>query len=190
MARAAAPEGCWKTLDRDLILSSPPWLDVYRERVQLPTGRVIHDFYRVVLPDFAVVVPVTDAGEVVMVRGYKHGLGRVNLSPPAGLLNPGEEPLAGARRELLEETGYEAEHWEPLGSYVVDGNRQCGTMHLFLAKGARQVRAAHDDEMEPLRVELLSRARLVEVLRAGEIGNLAGAGSAALALVLGLAGGQ
>src|SRR5579871_1550323 len=91
----------WKVLSRDLLLSAMPWLNVYREKVQLPTGRVLDDFYRVVLPDFAAVVPITPTGELVLVRGYKHGLGRIALGTPAGMIHPGEEPLAAARRELL-----------------------------------------------------------------------------------------
>src|SRR5262245_12592397 len=75
----------WKVLGRQVLLERKPWLEVSQERVELPSGRVIDDFYRVVLPDFAVIVPVTRSGEFVLVRGYKHGLGRVTLSPPAGL---------------------------------------------------------------------------------------------------------
>jgi ADP-ribose pyrophosphatase len=175
----------WRLLDRRLLLSAAPWLSVYQERVELPTGRVIEDFYRIVLPDFALVVPVTESGEVVLVRGYKHGLGRVTLSPPAGLVGAGESPLAAARRELLEETGYEAAEWDALGSYVVDGNRQCGTAHVFLARGARRTRPPRDDETEELEVELLTAQRLRQCVREGRIGNLAGVSAVALALVQG-----
>jgi ADP-ribose pyrophosphatase len=185
MHPALAP---WKSLGRQVLLEARPWLQIFRERVQLPGGRVLDDFYRVVLPDFAMVVPVTPTGELVMVRGYKHGLGRVNLSPPAGLLEPGEEPLEGARRELLEETGHTSDDWTFLGRYVVDGNRQCGTMHLFLARDARPVRPPRDDELEQLSLELMPPARVLDALRRGEVGNLAGAGGIALALVLALQG--
>jgi ADP-ribose diphosphatase len=174
----------WKVAARTLLLSAEPWLSVYQERVELPTGHCIDDFYRVVLPDFAIVVPITPEGEVVMVRGYKHGLGRVTLSPPAGLVEPGEDPLATAQRELLEETGYAAPDWRFLGKFVVDGNRQCGTMHAYLAKGANAVQPPTFSESEALRVELLSRPALKEVLASGGIGNLAGAGGVALALLL------
>jgi ADP-ribose pyrophosphatase len=174
----------WKVAARRLLLAAEPWLSVYQEQVELPTGRSIDDFYRVVLPDFAVVVPITITGQVVMVRGYKHGLGRVTLSPPAGLIDRGEEPIAAARRELLEETGYAADDWRPIGRYVVDGNRQCGTMHAFLARGAALVRPPAMDECEELCVEMFDRETLVAALKAGEIGNLAGAGSVALALLL------
>lgn len=178
----------WKSLSEEVLLTAPPWLEVIRERVELPGGRVLNDFYRIVLPSFAMVVPVTPAGEVVLVRGYKHGLKRVNLSPPAGLLEPGEEPLAAARRELLEETGYASGDWTALGGYVVDGNRQCGTMHLFLARDVVRERPPREDELEELNVELLSRERVLGALRRGEIGNLAGAGGVALAFLMALHG--
>lgn len=174
----------WKTQDQQTILAAPPWLTVFRERVHLPSGRVIDDFYRVVLPDFAVVVPFTADGQVVVVRGYKHGLGRINLSPPAGLVDPGETPLAAAQRELLEETGYASDDWRFIGAYVVDGNRQCGTMHLFLARNARCIRPPQADDMEELLVEVVSRERLLQALQSGEIGNLAGACGIAAGLLL------
>jgi ADP-ribose pyrophosphatase len=175
----------WKVLEQQQLLNAPPWLSVYRERVQLPSERIIDDFYRVVLPDFAVVVPVTAAGEILLVRGYKHGLGRVTLTVPAGLINPQEPPLDAARRELLEETGYEAAEWKNLGTYLVDGNRQCGTMHLFVARNARALQPPVPDDTEVLYSQLMRREQVLEALRAGELATLAGAAAVALALVLG-----
>jgi ADP-ribose pyrophosphatase len=180
----------WRILDQQLLLSAPPWLSVYREQVELPSGRIIEDFYRVVLPDFATVVPITATGEILLVRGYKHGLGRVALSVPAGLMHPGEPALDAAQRELLEETGYEATDWQELGTFIVDGNRQCGTMHAFLARNARPTRPPQEDETEELQVELLTRQQLVEGLRNGEIATLAGAAAVTLGLVLGLSSGS
>jgi ADP-ribose pyrophosphatase len=186
MTTENVPVRPWKVLRQQLVLSAPPWLSIYREQVQLPSERIIDDFYRVVLSDFAVVVPITASGEIVMVRGYKHGLGRVTLSVPAGLIHEGEPPLDAARRELLEETGYEAAEWQPLGTFIVDGNRQCGTMHLFIARNARATRPPEQDDAEVLQTELVRRDRLLEALRAGEISTLAGAAAVALGLVLGL----
>lgn len=176
----------WKTLSRERLLAAPPWLEVDRERVELPGGRVIPDFYRIVLPDFVVIVPTTPSGEIVMVRGYKHALGRLNLASPAGLIEPDEKPLDAARRELFEETGYESDDWTVLGQFVVDGNRGCGTMHLFAARDVHYARPPIEDEAEDLAVELMSRSRVVESIRSGEVGNLAGAGPLAIALMLGL----
>ena len=176
----------WKLLDASLVVSASPWLELYRETVVLPSGRIIEDFYRVVLPDFSVVVAVTEEKQLVMVRGYKHGLKRICLSAPAGLLEPSEAALAAAQRELLEETGYAATDWKSLGSFIVDGNRQCGTMHLFLARHARWVKPCRSDDAEELQVELMSPRRLLQAIQEGEIAHLPTASALALALVVGL----
>lgn len=174
----------WKSLGRRQILAAPPWLDVYQEAVELPSGRRLDDFFRVVMPEFVVVVTLSADGQHVLVRGYKHGLGRVTLSPPAGVIEPGEEPLAAAQRELREETGFTAEEWHFLGKHIVDGNRQCGTMHSFVARGARRTTVPVQSDAEELHVELLSRAGVLRALRNGEVGTLAGAAALAFALAL------
>jgi ADP-ribose pyrophosphatase len=174
----------WQTLACETLLARPPWLELQREQVALPSGRVIDDFYRVVLPHFAAMVAITAEDRWVLVRGYKHGLGRVTLSPPAGLIEPGEDPLLAAQRELREETGYTSSDWQALGEFVVDGNRQCGTMHLFCATGARLTDTIEPCDAEELNVELFSRAEMIAALRRGEFGTLAGAAAVSIALAL------
>jgi ADP-ribose pyrophosphatase len=175
----------WKSIGRRLLLSAPPWLDVFQEAVELPSGRKIDDFYRVVMPEFIVAVTLTADDHFVLVKGYKHGLGQVTLSPPAGVIEPGEEPLAAAKRELREETGFTADQWEFLGRHTVDGNRQCGTMHTFLARDARRSGCADENDAEELQVVVYTRCQVIRAMKAGEFGTLAGAGGLALALALG-----
>jgi ADP-ribose pyrophosphatase len=176
----------WKRRAAHLVLSAPPWVTVYREQVELPSGRMLDDFYRIVLPDFAAVVALTTDKQLVMVRGYKHGIGKVVLSVPAGLVEAGESPLQAAQRELLEETGYTAPDWRGLGSFVVDGNRHCGMMHLFVAQPARWTQPPHTDDSEELEIDLMAPATVVRAIREGEIPHLATASAVALALMAGL----
>ena len=176
----------WKVLTASLLLTAPPWVSVFREKVELPSGRVLDDFYRVVMPDFVAVVAVTPGRELVLVRGYKHGLGRVSVSPPGGLVELGESPLRAAQRELLEETGYAAPDWRCLGQFVVDGNRHCGRAHFFLARNASQVAEGKTDDAEEAQVELMSVPRVVRAVRRGEVGLLGSLSAISLALVLGL----
>lgn len=154
-----------------------------QEKVELPSGLVIDDFYRVVMQDFSAVVAITEKQEVVMVRCYKHGLGQVLLYVPAGNVEPGETPLETAQRELLEETGYAASEWKGLGSYVVDGNHQCGTMHLFLARHAKWVKPCPKDEKEEVQVELVGKRSIIKGLLNGEFPHLPTASAIALSLV-------
>jgi len=175
----------WKTLESSLVFSALPWVNVYRDRVELPDGRTLDDFYRVVLPDYAVVVPMTEAGELVMVRGYRHGLGRVSLGAPSGFVEPGESPVQAAQRELLEETGYVASEWQQLGSFVVDGNRHGGTAHLFLARSARQAStgANNPDPNEAFEVELVSPRHFFDSVSEGDVALLATVSAVSLAML-------
>ena len=173
-------------MDRSVLLSRPPWLEVYQERVRLPTGRVVEDFYRVVLPAFAIVAATTEEGQLITIRCYKQALKKIVHSLPGGVIDKDEAPDAAARRELLEETGYEALTVKPLGIYVVDGNRQCGTMHAFMAQGARRKQKPRVDEMEVVHVELLPLARVAEAIASGEFPHLPSASTFALAMLRGL----
>lgn len=174
----------WKSLELSNVLSARPWLEVYRERVELPDGRILDDFYRIVLPDFAIAVPVTKAGDLVMIRSYRHGLGRVSLCAPAGFVNPGESPLQAAQRELIEETGYEASEWQDLGSFVVDGNRQCGTAHIFLARNANLVRLPNNpDPNEVVETQLVTPRQFFQSISGGDVALLSTIGAVCLAIL-------
>jgi ADP-ribose pyrophosphatase len=167
--------GAWRSLGSDPVFSAPPWITIDRETVLLPSGKKINDFYRIVLPQFALVVPITRGGRYLLVRGYKHGPGRVVASPPAGLIEPGETPLAAAQRELLEETGYVSEKWTKLSELVADGNRQCGRMYLFLATDVERSVEPVRDETEALVVEEWDREEVIRALTDGQVGTLAAA---------------
>src|SRR3989442_2568366 len=128
----------WRTLARRVLLSRPPWMEVAEERIALPDGREIEGFLSVSTRDSVAIVAVSDTDEVVTIRSYKHGPGRVSLSIPAGYVEEGEDPLTSAKRELREETGHEAPEWSSLGRYVVDGNYGVATEHVYLARGRAQ----------------------------------------------------
>lgn len=174
---------CWEVLKSNVAFDAKPWLSVVREQVRLPSGRLLDDFYRIRLHDFVVVMPLAGDGQWIFVRGYKHGPRCETLSPPAGLMEEDETPLAAAKRELLEETGCTADSWQCLGQFVVDVNRHCGSMHLFLARGVREVQLPAVDDGEPLVVERISIEAASAALKEGQIAGLAAAAAVSIAMV-------
>lgn len=171
----------WKIRARQVVLHQPPYLTVENHTVELPDGRVIEDWAWLVTPDFVNVVAVTEAGMWLVFRQTKYAVEGTSLAPVGGYLEPGEDPLAAAQRELLEETGYAADNWISLGRYAVDGNRGAGRGHLFLARGARVVAPINADDLEEQELLLLSRAEVACALEQGEFKVMPWAANVALA---------
>lgn len=171
----------WTVLTSRDVYAAEPWLKIRIETLRLPDGRQV-EFHQVDTPDFVIVVPVTEEGRFVLLRQYKHGARRVNVNFPAGTLERGEDPLDCARRELLEETGYEAERWTACGGYVLMGNQRGSTAHLFIAHGCRKVAEPDSGDLEEMRVEMMSRDELLASVAAGDFAIVSQVAALGLAL--------
>ncbi len=109
-------------------------LKVKSDTVRLPNGHTATREH-IVHPGAVMIIPILDSGQLVMERQYRYPLGRDFIEFPAGKLDPGEEPLQSARRELLEETGYTANQWEFLASIHVAIAYSNERIDLYLAQG-------------------------------------------------------
>jgi ADP-ribose pyrophosphatase len=143
---------------------------VRRDRARSPrTGRE-HDVTILETPNWVNVVALTPDGKAVLVRQFRHGTGRVTLEIPGGAVDPSDRsPLAAAKRELREETGYVARRWTRIG--VVDPNPaiQTNSCWTFLAEGARLAGAPDPDPGEEIEVVLVPEDRLEFLARRGVI---------------------
>jgi len=140
---------------------------LFRDTVRLPNGKpATREVIRHV--GAAAVVPLTDEGNVILVRQYRYPFAQVMLEIPAGKLDPSEEPLVCARRELLEETGYEAAEFVSLGVFYPSVAVLDEKIHLYLARNLT-FRAANPDADEFLHVEQRPLNELVEDIMAGGV---------------------
>ena len=172
----------WKTKTRKVILEQRPWLVVEHHTVELPDGKLIPEWPWIITPDYVNVVALTESGEFICFRQVKYGLEGMTLAIVGGFMEEDEEPLAAARRELLEETGYESDDWVPLGRYRVDPNRGIAMGNLFLARNARYVTPRDADDLEEQKLIFLTREAVESALAGGEFKVLAWAAAVAFAL--------
>ncbi len=142
-------------------------LHVRRDHVRLPDGHVATREY-IVHPGAVLVVPVVDDGRLIAERQFRYPLNRVMIEFPAGKLDPGEEPLATAQRELIEETGYKARTWTRLGTVHTVVSYSTEAIEFFVAEGLEHV-GAKLDHGEFLEAVEMSVDEMLAALDRGDI---------------------
>lgn len=142
-------------------------LQVRRDLVRLPDGASTEREY-IEHPGAVMIIPLLETGELVMERQYRYPLRRDILELPAGKIDAGEQPLACARRELLEETGFVASTWRYIGTTHPVVGYSDERIEIFLAQGLTHQGASLDDG-EHLEVFKLPLATALDWVREGRI---------------------
>ena len=134
-----------------------------------PRTGMEHDFYVIESRNWVNIIPLTNDHQVVMIRQYRHGSREVTLEIPGGLVDPGDTPEKAAARELLEETGYQAEELMKIGSVNPNPaifNNRCYT---FLAQNVTKLRDPMPDQTEDIEAVLIPLVDIPELIRKGKI---------------------
>lgn len=129
------------------------------------------EFYVMETPDWVNVVALTKDGALVLVEQWRHGVKRTTLEIPGGMVDPGEGPAEAAKRELVEETGFVSDDWEPLG--VIDPNPaiQSTRCYTYLAREAWRAEAPRFDEHERCRLVLVPYSDVSRLVASGRISH-------------------
>lgn len=159
-----ADEGMkWSLVDSEYLYRRP-WLTVRRDTVKLPNGTVHPEYYVLEYPKWINVIAITPENEYVMVKQYRHGLGVVATELCAGVVEEGEDPLDGAKRELLEETGYASDDWQLTMVISPNPGSQNNLAYCYTARNVVKVSDQHLDSTEDIKVVLLTEAQVREML--------------------------
>ena len=145
-------------------------LHIKKDKVKLPNGG---EAYRewVKHPGAAAVIPLTDQGEIILVRQYRYPIDEVTLEIPAGKLDvSGEDTLECAKRELSEETGYTAQEYNFLSKLATSVGFSDEVIYIYAAKGLK-AGIQHTDEDEFINVVKVPLAEAVEMVLDGRIND-------------------
>lgn len=158
----------WKTIETRTEYEAD-YVTVKKDKVQLPDGSVIDDFYTVKIQDAALIVALTEDEQILLKSEYRYACKADVIECPAGMVEEGENPRATAERELYEETGYTSTAWTYLGPTWESTSKLTNTMHLFLAKNCRKVSGQHLDTNEHMDVMVLPLDTAVDMVMDGRI---------------------
>ena len=163
------PLNKWKLLSSTIVVDNK-WCRVRQDKLELPNGQIIDDFFVNVRPDIVLILPVTANQEIVFVRQYRHGVGEILLELPGGAFYPHKESsIVAAARELEEETGYIAEKVIELAILYDNPVKDTNKIHLFIAENVHRSGKQTLDITEEVEVILMPIANVLEAISKGEV---------------------
>jgi len=128
-----------------------------------------YDFYIIEAPTWVNVVAVTADNHIVLIEQYRHGIKSVTYEIPGGMVDPGENSLDAAKRELIEETGYASEDWLLLGEVHPNPAIQDNVCYTYLARNVKQTQEPQPDGSEDIKPLLVPTTEIKSLLSHGEI---------------------
>ncbi|WP_340104046.1 NUDIX hydrolase [Rhodohalobacter sp. 8-1] len=137
---------------KDKKVYETPIFSLHEKKVQPDDGTDAANFYVLNAPEWINVIALTDDNDVVLVEQYRHGVDETTLEIPGGMVDEGEEPIDAAKRELLEETGFESGSWENLGKVSSNPAILSNFTHIFLATHCEKTSPQQTDGHEDIKV--------------------------------------
>jgi 8-oxo-dGTP pyrophosphatase MutT (NUDIX family) len=157
----------WELLGEEYLFTHR-WLKVLKRRYRIPRDRQEADFYLLEYTHWVNVLPISEDGRMVLIRQYRPGLDEVLWEIPAGAVDLEEDPLQAAKRELSEETGYEGEDWELLGTFSPNPGTHSNLSYSYLARNVRASKPQQLDRTEDIEVVLMSLEQVRDMVSRNE----------------------
>ncbi len=145
------------------------WATLRVDTCKLQNGKIKDDYYVLEYPDWANAVALTKENKIILVRQYRFAADIISLEIPGGVVDEGEEPEEGIKRELQEETGYSFESCELIATLYPNPATSTNRTFTYLLKGGIKTHAQHLDEHEILNVEEYTIDEVKQLLKDNKI---------------------
>uniref|UniRef100_A0A0C1NAW7 Nudix hydrolase domain-containing protein n=1 Tax=Tolypothrix bouteillei VB521301 TaxID=1479485 RepID=A0A0C1NAW7_9CYAN len=157
----------WNLLNFKYIVKDK-WISLRADTCQMPNGKIVEPYYVLEYPTWVNIVALTKNQEIILVKQYRHGLQKTVLELPCGAVEAEDiSPLAAAKRELLEETGYTSDNFVETGILSPNPATHNNLTHCFLATNVEKVSELNLDDTEQIDISLLPLERTIEVIESG-----------------------
>lgn len=159
----------WKHISSEYLFNDT-WLRARKDTCEKPDGKIVTPYYVMEYPTWVSAVALTEEGQVILIKQYRHALGETCIELPGGCVDDADKDYEFAiRRELLEETGFEFTTVNYLGSTSPNPSTNNNLMQMFLLQGGKKVQEQSLDANEEIDVLVVSVDELIKMLRNNEI---------------------
>ena len=158
----------WKTLSSEYI-TRHKYFTARKDKCETPEGKIIEEYFVVEMPVSACALSLTEDGEVIMIKQYRHPIGQTVLELPGGFIDENELPETAMARELMEETGYEFFSVEQVGTIAANPGVLDNFTCLFLARGGKKTGVQQLDHNEDIDVVTISLDELKKLFLQNKI---------------------
>jgi ADP-ribose pyrophosphatase len=158
----------WKILSSEYI-TKHKYFTSRKDKCETPEGKIIDEYFVVEMPVSACALSITEEGEVIMVKQYRHPIGQTILELPGGFIDENESHEEAMARELMEETGYEFSSVEQVGIIAANPGVLNNFTCLFLARGGKKTGLQNLDHNEEIEVVTISLEELKKLFLENKI---------------------
>jgi len=158
----------WKIEKSEFVIKDK-WLKVRSDKCRMPNGQLVEPYYVLEYPNWVNVFGITKQKDVVLVKLYRHGIGKTIIELPSGIIESCDKsPIDAAKRELLEETGYISSNFIQTGIVSPNTSNHNNLTYCFLAKDLEFVQSPNLDETEEIETILIPFDQSIEMMKKGE----------------------
>ncbi|MES2004273.1 MAG: NUDIX hydrolase [Bacteroidota bacterium] len=154
----------WKTLSSHYVFQDR-WFQARADSCEFLDGRIIEPYYVVELPNWCNTIVVTKEERIILVRQYRYPVDQITFELPGGVIEKNEDPMAAAKREMQEETGYTSNEMEFLLKLAPNPAINNNTAYFFLARNAELTQSVNLDALEDIDVVSFSKEEIIQLLR-------------------------
>lgn len=158
----------WQVLE-DKKVCKTTIFSVHQLKLQPEKKKEAADFFLLKAPEWTNVIALTPENQIVLVEQYRAGIHAPSLEIPGGVVDPGEEPLHAAKRELLEETGFRSTHWKKIGKTSSNPAIFTNYIHVYLAEKCEKIQDQQPDSNEDIRVHQMSVDEFLNLVKNGTV---------------------
>ncbi|CAN5303207.1 NUDIX hydrolase [soil metagenome] len=158
----------WNVLSSEYICRHP-FFTARKDKCEKPDGKIVDAYYVVELPETACALPITEEGDVVLIKQYRHPVGEVILELPGGFIDGKETAETAMQRELMEETGYHFPDIKKVGNIAANPGVLSNYTGLFLARGGKITGVQNLDHNEEIEVVTMPFDQLKEMFLQNKI---------------------